>query len=129
MQACKFTITTAVDGETNAAVKVGTIDVLDEKTVLRYQEESASVCIALQKGEAVIDRQGDYFLHLPLSQGKITLGNIGLGGSEGKISIQTHTVKYSQSGKVFRLSLRYDLIFSQEERQKMQLNLRATVKE
>ena len=128
MQACKFTITTAVDGEISTVVKSGRMNILDDRFILYYQEEGANVCIVLQKNEAVIDRQGDYLLHLPLQQGEMSVGSIGLGGSDGKISIQTHSVKYSQDRNLFKLSLRYDLIFSEEERQKMRLNLRATLK-
>lgn len=129
MQGCKFTITTAVDGEENTVVKQGNIDFLENAVILQYAEESANVCITLQKGEATIARQGDYSLCLALKQGKQTEGSIGLGGADGKIAIQTHNVKFVKERNVFRLSLRYDLIFSQEEKQKMQLNLRALLKE
>lgn len=129
MQGCKFTITTAVDGEENTVVKKGNIDFLENSVVLQYAEESANVCITLQKGEATVVRQGDYSLSLALKQGKQTEGNIGLDGADGRIAIQTHNVKYAKERNVFKLSLRYDLIFSQEEKQKMQLKLRASLKE
>ncbi len=129
MQVCKFTITTAVDGAENTVVREGKIEFPENAVVLHYEEESAMVCITLQKGEASIVRQGDYSLRLMLEQGKLTEGSIGLGGADGKIAIQTYTVKYAKERNVLKLSLRYDLIFSQEERQKMQLNLRATVKQ
>ncbi len=129
MQTCKFTITSAFDGEENTVIRQGKIEFSENTALLRYEEESAKVCITLQKGEAIIVRQGDYSLRLTLEQGKSTEGSIGLGGADGKIDIQTHTVKYTKERNVFKLALRYDLIFSQEERQKMQLNLRATIKE
>lgn len=129
MQTCKFTITTAVDGEENTLIKQGNIDFSQDAVVLRYDEEGARVYITLQKGRAMIVRQGDYSLSLPLEEGKQTEGALGLGGADGKISLQTYTVKYAKEGKLFKLALRYDLIFPQDERQKMQLNLRATIKE
>lgn len=129
MQTCKFTIVTAVDGEENTLIKQGDIDISEDAVVLRYDEENARVCITLQKGKAHVVRQGDYSLSLPLEQGKNTEGVLSLGGSDGKIALQTYTVKYIRMGSVFKLSLRYDLIFSEEERQKMQLNVRATIKE
>ena len=129
MQRCKFTIITAADGEESTLTKQGYIDFSQAAIALRYEEESAKTCITLQKGKADILRQGDYSLSLPLEEGKRTEGTLGLGGSDGHIAIQTHTVKYTKEGCVFKLALRYDLIFSPEERQKMQLNLRATIKE
>ena len=128
MQTCKFTITTAVDGEENTLIKQGSIDFSQEGVVLRYEDEGAKVCIRLQKGKADVLRQGDYSLSLPLEEGKTTDGRLGLGGADGTIAVQTYTVKYAKDGKVFKLALRYDLLFSREERQRMQLNLRATLK-
>lgn len=128
MQKCRFTIISAVDGEKNTAIKQGSIDIFEGTVILRYEEEAAKVCITLQMGKAHVVRQGDYSLSLPLDQGKKTEGHLGLGAADGKIAIQTHTVKYVKEGIVFKLSLRYDLMFSAEERQKMQLNIRAVIK-
>ena len=129
MQMCKFTILTSADGEKRTVIKYGDIDISDALAVLHYQEEGVQVEVNLQKGKATIIRRGDYSLLLPLEQGKQTEGRIGIGGSDGKIAIQTHTVKYFKEGKVFKAALRYDLLFSIEEKQKMQLNIRTTLKE
>ena len=128
MQACKFIILTSADGQERTTIKQGEIDISEGFVFLRYQEEGVLVEVHLQKGKATIVRRGDYSLLLPLEQGKQTEGRLGIAGSDGKIALQTHNVKYSQEGKLFKLSLRYDLIFSQEERQKMRLNLRTTLK-
>ena len=129
MQTCKFTILTSADGEKRTAIKHGDIDISDSLVVLRYQEEGVQVEVSLQKGKATVIRRGDYSLLLPLEQGRQTEGRIGIGGSDGKIAIMTHNVKYSKEGKVFKAALRYDLLFSAEEKQKMQLNIRTTLKE
>ena len=128
MQTCSFIIHSSVDGVESAVTRKGTIEFCDNQSVrLSYDEENARVCIALEKGLAVVDRAGDYTLHLILRQGKIEAGSLGLNGSDGNISVQTHRVKYSLEQNVFKLSLGYDLLFG-EERQKMQLNLRVQIR-
>ena len=129
MQTCKFTILTSADGQERTTIKQGEIDFSGEFVLLRYQEEGVFVEVHLQKGKATIIRRGDYSLLLPLEQGKQTEGRLGIAGSDGKIALQTHSIKYVKEGKVFRLFLRYDLLFSQDEKQKMQLNIRTTLKE
>ena len=128
MQACKFTITTSVDGIENTVSHVGSIDVSEERVTLTYKENDSQVCITLQKGRAQIDRRGDYSLSLRLEEGKTLESALGIGGTEGGVFIKTHRVKYSLDGNIFKLSLRYDLIFSEEELQKMKLNLKGIIK-
>ncbi len=128
MQVCNFIITSSIDGEENTVTRKGTIDICNDTDVLlRYDEENAKVCITLQKGLAVVDREGDYSLHLLLEQGKTTDGRIGLNASAGNVPVQTHRVKYSWERNVFKLSLGYALLFG-EEKQKMQLNIRAQIR-
>ena len=129
MQACKFTINTSVDEVESAVARVGTIQVEDGIFVLCYEEENARVIITLQKGVARIDRDGDYSLQMQLEEGKTTKSLLSIGGTQGGIVTKTHRVKYSQEGKVFKLSLRYDLIFSQDEVQKTKLNLKGQIKD
>ena len=128
MQACKFTITTAVDEKENTVVYNGNIAVEDTVTKLTYAAENSNVCITLQKGVALIERQGDYTLRLRLEEGKTHTGVLGIGGAEGNVSIKTHRVKYSLENGVLKLSLRYDLIFSEDEIQKTKLNLKAHIR-
>ena len=129
MQACKFTINTSVDEVESAVARVGTIQVEDGIFVLCYEEENARVIITLQKGVARIDRDGDYSLQMQLEEGKTTKSLLSIGGTQGGIVTKTHRVKYSQEGKVFKLSLRYDLIFSEDEVQKTKLNLKGQIKD
>lgn len=129
MQACEFKITTTVDEKENTIIYDGKIDVSDTMVVLTYQEGASQVCITLQKGVAFIDRQGDYTLRLHLEEGKLHESGLGIGGAEGNVLTKTHRVKYSLEGKVFKLSLRYDLIFMADEVQKMKLNLRGKIKD
>ena len=128
MQACKFTIITAVDEKENTVTYDGKIDIGDAIIVLLYEEGASQVCITLQKGVALIDRQGDYSLRLRLEEGKAKESGLGIGGSEGTILTKTHRVKYSFANNIFKLSLCYDLIFSEGEAQRMKLNLKGLIK-
>ena len=128
MQACKLTITTTVDEKENTVVYDGKIDVEETAVVLTYEEGASLICITLQKGIALIDRQGDYSLRLHLEEGKTKEGGLGIGGSEGDILTKTHRVKYSFANNIFKLSLCYDLIFMEGEAQRMKLNLKAQIK-
>ena len=76
----------------------------------------------------MIDRQGDYSLRLRLEEGKTTESFFGIGASEGKILVKTHRVKHLFEGVTLKLSLRYDLIFAENEVQKMKLNATAQIK-
>ncbi len=127
MYTCKFAITTLVDGQENAMIRIGQLNISGGEISLMYQEESASVSIVLKKGIAVIDRRGDYSLHLTLEQGKTVEGNIGIGGSYGTVLAKTHHIKYSMDRGMFTLSLGYDLLFG-DETQKMRLKLRGQIK-
>ena len=129
MQPCKFTITTSVDEKETTVIYEGKIDVSDTMVVLTYQEGGSQICITLQKGIALIDRQGDYSLRLRLEEGKVHESALGIGGAEGKVLTKAHRVKYSREGNVFKLSLRYDLIFMEDEVQKMKLNLKGQIKD
>lgn len=129
MHACKFTITTAVDEKENTVIYDGKIDIDDSMVVLTYEDGASLVCITLQKGIALIDRQGDYSLRLHLEEGKTHESGLGIGGSEGKVLTKAHHIKYTFNRNVFKLSLRYDLIFMEDEVQKMKLNLTARIKD
>ena len=105
MQACRFTITTAVDEKENTVIYYGKIDVSETMVVLTYEEGASQICITLQKGIALIDRQGDYSLRLHLEEGKTKESGLGIGGAEGNVLTKTHRVKYSLERNVFKLSL------------------------
>jgi uncharacterized beta-barrel protein YwiB (DUF1934 family) len=128
MQSCKLTITTSVDEQENTVVYDGKIDKGEANTVLTYEDGASRVCITLQKGVAFIDRQGDYSLRLRLEEGETHESNLGINGAEGKVFTRAHRVKYTLDRNIFKLSLRYDLIFTENEVQKMKLNLKAQIK-
>ena len=127
VQACNFKITTTVDGQENTVLRSGQIEELEDGFLLLYNEENAQVSIRLGKGFAVIERQGDYSLHILLKLGKTQEGLLGLGGSQGKVLVQTHHLKFGLDGRAFKLAAGYDLLFG-EEKQKMRLHLRAQIR-
>ena len=122
MKACKVTITTMADGQENTIVRDGEMELSASKITLVYREPSAAVRMQLEGETAIVERMGDYTLRLHLSRGKITEGEIGIGGSSGPIQSFTHRVNYSATENSLLLALRYDLIISGDT-QKMQLRL------
>ena len=51
MQACRFTITTAVDEKENTVIYYGKIDVSETMVVLTYEEGASQICITLPKAD------------------------------------------------------------------------------
>ena len=122
MKACRVTITTVADGRENSIVREGEMELSASKAILIYREENAAVRIQLEGETAQVERMGDYTLRLSLVRGKITDGEIGIGGSSGEIQTFSHRIQYSATENSLLVSLRYDLIISGET-QKMQLRL------
>lgn len=123
MQSCNLTITTETDGKESTIRRYGEMR-LSPTFKLCYREENASVTIRLTDEEALIVREGEYTLLLPLRPGEKTVGQLGVGGSEGNMEIFTRKVLYSVNNDSALLMLQYDLIFG-AERQKMKLRIRA----
>ncbi len=124
MQACRLTITTVADGNESTISRKGEFDLSLEKITVCYREENALVRITLQGEKAEMERRGDYDLSLRLHRGEKTEGCIGMGGSEGAISLYAHKVAYSVGKDSLLLSLHYDLLIS-GEKQEMKLRLYA----
>lgn len=124
MQACQLTITTAADGNENTISRKGEFNLSLDNLTVCYREENALVSISLRGEEADMERRGDYDLCLHLQRGTETEGFIGMGGSEGGISLYTHKVAYSVGKDSLLLSLHYDLLIS-GEKQEMKLRLYA----
>jgi uncharacterized beta-barrel protein YwiB (DUF1934 family) len=122
MKACKVTIITNTDGQENTVVRDGYMELSLSKVSITYQEENAVVSLRLQEENAEIERKGDYSLHLKLKRGKLEDGQIGLGGSCGKIQTLAHRIQCSVTKDSVLAALRYDLLFG-EEKQEMQLRL------
>ncbi len=122
MKPCELTITTNVDGQENTIVRKGEIELSSSVVRIRYREENAIVDVRLQGETANVERQGDYTLKLCLERGKITNGEIGIGGAGGAIQTVTHKVAYSVTERSLLLSLQYDLVIGGEV-QKMSLRI------
>ncbi len=124
MAVCKLTILSFVDGQENKRIRMGKLEREGEKHILFYREESAQVRICLQGGKATVDRVGDYSLFLPLEEGKVTLGRLGMGGSEGEIPVATSVIDYKAEENFLKVVLGYRLQFGAEP-QKMRLEITA----
>ena len=122
MQACKVTIATTVDGKTTEIVRDGEMSIENNGVKLRYTEENAQVLLCYEKGEVVIDRQGDYTMRLRMKKGETCDGVLGIGGSQGAIQTKTDRLAYSLKDDSFMLSLHYDLLIGNET-QKMRIRL------
>ncbi len=127
MQLCKMTLTTEVDGQKSEQIRMGKLEWTSIGVRLTYKEENAQVAVAVEKGEGRIERRGDYSLTLRLLEGKTTQGGIGLGGSEGEISVYTDRVDLEHKENAVNVVLQYRLLFG-EESQDMRLRIQAQYK-
>ena len=126
MQACKLTITTAVDGQKTEFSCQGELELSTFGAKLQYRQENALVTL-IWEGESVsIERKGDYTLKLLLQRGTRTIGSIGIGGNEGKVEVEAHRVEYAVSKNSLLAMLHYDLIIGGEA-QRMQLRISARI--
>ena len=124
MRKCRVTITTVVDGQENTIAREGEMELFNTSATLIYREENAATRICLKGEQADIERIGDYTMRLHLIRGKLTDGEIGLGGASGGIQSFTHRIQYSTTEQSLLLSLGYDLMISGET-QRMQIRLMA----
>ncbi len=127
MSICKLTIVTSVDGAETKTQKMGKLEKNAPQIQLSYREENAAVAIRFEGNTALVEREGDYSLRLPLKRGERTFGSLTVGGSEGKMEIQTHGVEYCERENLFQAELRYSLCFGEEEQQ-MRLRIEAQTK-
>ncbi len=124
MAICKLVMESSVDGKASKIVRMGRLEKENKGLRLFYREENAEVTLFLQENNVRICRVGDYSLDLPLRQGEMSQGKLGLGGSEGKVEVQTYLATYTFHDGELNLSLHYDLLFG-EEAQKMRLHINA----
>lgn len=122
MKRCRLTIVTVVDGQETSITREGEMEFSTALISLRYTEENAVVSMQLQGEVATVERCGDYALRLRLESGRMTSGEIGIGGASGEIETFTHVVQYSATEHSVLVSLKYDLIIT-GEKQTMQLRL------
>ena len=110
MQVCDISITTIADGEKTSFACSGEMDASLQNTRIFYQEENASVAVFFEKETAMVVREGDYTLTLPLKRGERTTGKLGIGGNEGDVELFAYKIEYSlRENSVFAL-LHYDLL-------------------
>ncbi len=124
MSICKLTVTTTVDGRKTQTVRMGKMERTGEGATLSYREENARVALTLDGKAALVVREGDYALRLPLRQGETQEGVLGVGGSEGKILVRAYRVEYAIEEKGVLAKLHYALLFG-EDAQDMRLEIRA----
>ena len=128
MNNCKITITTAVDGQETTVVREGVLSLDLSLISLAYREENAEIFLCFRGEQASIERKGDYGLRLVLKEGEQSEGEIGIGGSNGKMMTYTHRVAYSVTKNSLLASLKYDLLFG-DEKQEMRLRIMARMNE
>lgn len=127
MQICKVFITTSVDGQESKLQRMGKIQIEEERVLLHYLEEGAQVALTVGTGHALIERQGDYGLRIPLRQGENSVGRLGVGGSEGELPVETECIRCERNAESVEIYLQYCLAFG-EEKQKMRLHIHAKTK-
>lgn len=128
MEKAKLTINTQVDdqAETTASYKAD-MKLTANSAFLSYMDGEAKVTLSLQNGEVYILREGDYTLNLHLVEGQELPATLGILGNEGKIKTQTRSINYSITRDSLLLSIKYALLFSQDEKQEMKLRLIARI--
>ncbi len=126
MRVCKLIVKTRVDGAEQKIVRMGKIESLDDGTRILYKEENATVQMTLRENEAILEREGEYSLRLPLTKGERTVGVLDFAGSAGDISVETYEIAFEQGENCLNATLRYALLFG-EEKQDMLVKIRGEV--
>lgn len=121
---CQVTVVTTADGKETSITKNGELFLCGVDAVVRYFDDNANVEITASEKQVSIKRQGDYSMILPLKEGEITDGCLGIGESEGSLRVHTHKLSYAVTGGAFLLKAQYALLFG-TERQEMKIRLLA----
>ena len=125
---CELTLKSIVDGAENLFTIVGRLEDHAGKIKVCYCEQPAVIHVVFgEKGQAWVDREGDYSLRLFLKEGEVTQGEIGINGNVGNLEIRTHRIEYDYSGIELTACLRYDLLLGENDVQEMQLQICARV--
>lgn len=125
MKKCFLTIVSSVDGKENTFSYEAELELSASSAVLRYSEECGKTKLHFEKGEARIERKGDYGLSLCLKEGERTAGMLSVAGSDGKIEVLTARVGYSIGKNSLLASLKYSMLF-ENEIQEMSLRIKAS---
>ena len=125
MKKCFLTIASAVDGKENTFSYEAELEISASSAVLRYGEEGGETELRFEKGEAQIERTGDYGLSLRLKEGERTRGTLSVAGADGNIEVQAARVGYSIGKNSLLAFLKYSMLF-ENEIQEMSLRLKAS---
>ncbi len=125
---CALLIKSIVDGKENVFSLDGRIEKSEESIKLYYREQESATQVTFQDGKAWVDREGDYSLQLPLIEGLITQGRLGINGNTGDLDIFTHSLSYSLQNRQLTARLRYDLLLG-DNAQEMELLIQADIQE
>ena len=127
MKPCNVTIITETDGSSttirrDAEMKLGVLSAF-----LRYRDEDGStVTLKIEKDEALLSREGDYSLHIPLKEKTKQKAALGIGGSTGEISVLCRKIGYTIRGGTLMASLQYAIDYGAELQE---MHLRITARE
>ena len=126
MQKCTLTLVTMADGRETRETHQAEVEVEQASVCVRYLDGVSSVFLSLSKGEATIERVGDYAMRLPLKSGTKTQGSLSVAGATGELHAFTKAVDFAvkTTGILFRLD--YQLLF-EEEKQEMRVSGRAQI--
>lgn len=127
MKACQLTITTVTDGKETHFTTAAQAEITAINAKIEYMENDTQVLIEVEENTVKIFREGDYTLHLTVQEGVLTQGTLGIGGSNGALSVLGKKVNYSLQKDSLLLSMQYDLLFG-DERQEMKIRLFAKEK-
>ena len=94
---------------------------------IHYHDGNSFSSIYVDVQGVKISRKGEYTIDLTLEEGKTTVSKLGFGDSTGEITTITEKVSYSLTENSILLSLKYALVFSANEIQRMKIRLLAKI--
>ena len=118
-------IVTAVDGQETQKTWDAICDFGTTSVAIEYRDEQSLVKMLIKDGRAEIERKGDYGLTMSFEEGKATKVILEIAGNVGEISAETYRLGYLLSEKSCMVHLHYALIFSETEKQEINLRLHA----
>ena len=114
MSNCTITLHSTIEGKQTSSQARGTLTTDDDGAEVCYTDGGSEVSIVVTPSRVLITRAGDYGLSLPLENGKITKGSIGISGALGEITIDCEKLEYSIKKHALLLIAQYDLVFGEE---------------
>ena len=124
MKATLHIVTTA-EGQENQVTREATCELGVDFAKIYYQDEQAFVQVTIEKGKVEIFREGDYGMKMLFQEKVATPVTLEIGGSVGEITAETYRLGYLISDTSCLLHLHYALVFSESEKQEINLRLHA----